>query len=63
MIDTAVSAELTDKDTNTQLFQMFTKHMIHGPSGHVNPNAPCMEHKGAQKVCTRGFPKIQIEIH
>ena len=58
IIDSAVSAELPDKDTNPQLFQIVTKHMIHEPCGQINPNAPCMEHKGAQKVCTKGFPKM-----
>ena len=43
MIDMTVSAELPDKDSNPELFQMVAKHMLHGPCGHVNPNAPCME--------------------
>ena len=58
MIDMTVSAELPGKDTNLELFQMVTKHMLHGPCGHINPNTSCMEQKGAQRVCTEGFAKM-----
>lgn len=37
---------------------MVTKHMIHGPCGHVNSYAPCIDQKRAQKIFSKAFCKI-----
>ena len=46
-----VSAELPLNDPT--LLELVLRHMVHGPCGAINPNAPCM--KGG--ICSKGFPK------
>ena len=40
---TVVCAEIPDKQTFPELYQIVTKLMMHGPCGVANPNSPCME--------------------
>ena len=53
MIDAAVSAEIPDKNQDPELFTIVTSHMVHGPCGALNPNAPCMK----DGKCSKQFPK------
>ena len=53
-IDQIVTAEIPqDPLLQPLLHQSVTKHMIHGPCGPYNPNAPCM----VNGVCSKRFPK------
>lgn len=42
-IDSIISAELPDPNEDPQLYEIVSKHMIHGPCGLYNTKAPCME--------------------
>ncbi|GFR92609.1 hypothetical protein ElyMa_006204700 [Elysia marginata] len=53
MIDAAVSAEIPDKNQDPELFKIVTSHMVHGPCGALNPNAPCLK----DGKCSKQFPK------
>lgn len=46
-----MSAEIPQEDEN--LKNLVLKHMIHGPCGNDNPNAPCMENG----ECVKEYPK------
>ena len=52
-IDSLISAEIPDKETDPLLFDIVTKNMIHGPCGALNPGCVCM----ANGRCTKDFPK------
>jgi hypothetical protein len=54
-IDDVISAELPDPtDSKTKpLFDIVSKHLIHGPCGDLNPQCVCMENN----KCTKSFPK------
>ncbi len=41
-VDKVIRAELPDPVSDPVLFQLVTKHMIHGPCGPLNRNSPCM---------------------
>src|SRR5690242_18806013 len=51
--DTIVSAELPDKKMFPQMFQVVSKHMIHGLCGSCILNTPCMN----EGKCTKCYPK------
>ena len=41
-VDKYISAEIPNPNTDPTLHYIVTKHMVHGPCGHLNPNSPCM---------------------
>ena len=51
--DSIVSAEIPDPNINRKLFNIVTKHMLHGPCGLLNRNCPCM----TNNQCSKQFPK------
>ena len=52
-IDQIISAEIPDIFTDHGLFDIVTKHMIHGPCGSLNRNSPCMK----DGKCTKRYPR------
>ncbi|RCN27829.1 hypothetical protein ANCCAN_26434 [Ancylostoma caninum] len=57
-IDNLVWAEIPDKNRFPRLHSIVTSHMIHGPCGIHNMNAPCMvDDKNGNKYCSKKFPK------
>ena len=55
-VDTFISAELPNPDTDPVLFHIVQKNMVHGPCGQLNPSSPCMK----DGKCTKGYPKALI---
>jgi hypothetical protein len=53
IIDTKISAQFPDAETDLEYFQFVTKHMIHGPCGHLNPGHYCMN----AGECRFDYPK------
>ena len=51
--DSIVSAEIPDPAINPILFNIVTKHMLHGPCGLLNRACPCM----INNKCSKQFPK------
>lgn len=52
-IDSCISAEWPDPETQPKLFSTVQRCMVHGPCGPLNPTAPCMENGR----CTKFYPK------
>ncbi len=58
--DRIVCAELPDKSTNLELYNIVTSRMLHGPYGALHPLCVCM----VNGACNKGYPKTfqpQIE--
>ncbi|OBZ78054.1 hypothetical protein A0H81_02325 [Grifola frondosa] len=54
MVDSIVSAQLPDPETQPLLYAMVTKCMLHGPCGPAHPNAPCMSENA---TCSKRYPR------
>ncbi|KAH8964332.1 hypothetical protein BDL97_04G060700 [Sphagnum fallax] len=51
--DRIMCAELPDKSTHPELYNIVTSRMLHGPRGALHPSCPCM----VNGVCSKGYPK------
>lgn len=56
-LDDIISAELPDPEEDPILFNIVSKHMVHGPCGHINPNSPCMNE---QRQCSKRYPRAFV---
>ncbi|KAF8077404.1 hypothetical protein N665_1040s0008 [Sinapis alba] len=52
-VDKIISAELPNKESDLEAYELVTKHMMHGPCGVIKPRSPCMENN----LCTKKFPR------
>ena len=54
-LDTLLSADFPDPETDPELFELVKTLMVHTPCGneHDNPNAPCI----VNGTCSKFFPK------
>ncbi|XP_067931940.1 uncharacterized protein [Watersipora subatra] len=56
-VDCVISAEIPNRVEDPELFEIVTKHMVHGPCGQLNPGSPCMK----DGTCTKKYPKALIK--
>ncbi|XP_028966748.1 uncharacterized protein LOC114828104, partial [Galendromus occidentalis] len=52
-IDQVISAEIPDKHTDPELFEVVIKNMVHGPCGVFNTKSPRMK----DGFCTKRYPR------
>lgn len=57
-IDSIITAEIPDLESDLQYFTCVTEYMVHGPCGISNPSSPCM----SDGRCTKYFPKKFVEV-
>ena len=53
LYDDIVCAEIPDSTKHPYLHSIVSRHLMHGPCGHLNPNCVCME----DGKCAKNFPK------
>lgn len=52
-IDSAISAEIPNRETHLEAYETVTRCLVHGPCGRQHPYAPCMD----EGRCTKRYPK------
>ncbi|KIH45089.1 hypothetical protein ANCDUO_24875, partial [Ancylostoma duodenale] len=52
-VDDLIGAELPDKETDPELYEIISKQVIHRPCGVLDPTSPCM----IEGKCSKNFPK------
>ena len=52
-IDRCISAEIPEKDSDPELYQLVKEFMMHGPCGPEHRSCPCM----VENKCSKNFPK------
>ena len=58
-IDKIISAEIPDCEVDPLLYDIVTKHMVHGPCGMYNLHAPCMDDN---RKCTKRLLTISTDM-
>ncbi|XP_067933012.1 uncharacterized protein [Watersipora subatra] len=56
-VDCVISVEKPNRVEDPQLFEIVTKHMVHGPCGQLNSGSPCMK----DGTCTKKYLKALIK--
>lgn len=56
-VDSSIRAEIPDPIADPVLYDIVKTHMIHGPCGAFNGNAPCMQ----DGRCTKRYPKGLVD--
>ncbi|XP_035445477.2 uncharacterized protein LOC118272869 [Spodoptera frugiperda] len=56
-VDSSISAEIPDPIADPLLYDIVKTHMIHGPCGAFNRNAPCMQ----DGRCSKRYPKALVD--
>lgn len=56
-IDSFISAEIPDVETDPTLHNVIVSNMIHGPCGSVNPQSPCMN----DGKCSKRYPRTFVK--
>lgn len=57
-INQIICAEIPDKTSDPDLFEIVTSCMLYGPYGDLNPRNPCMIEDGrGRMICSKRFPK------
>lgn len=51
--DDIISAEISNINTDEELYDTIKRCMIHGPCGHLNLNCVCMQ----DGKCSKKYPK------
>jgi hypothetical protein len=59
LIDSFISAEILDPNTDPLAYCLVAEHMIHGPCGPLNPGCPCMKNGR----CSKNYPKEFMKLH
>lgn len=57
-IDKFICAEIPDQARFPRLYALVKRHMVHGPCGALNKDAPCMKEDGA---CSKFYPKDFVD--
>jgi hypothetical protein len=61
-VDKIVYAEIPNKQTNPELYELVKTFMVHGPCGIDNPDAQCMEMKDGEESAPKDTQSLFWKI-